>query len=481
MPWPKRVGDLPAIAWTAFQRCPVWPHPNPSSLCLCPLHPYSYCRDWIAVLRVIWTYKQALKADDSKTDRDQIMANCHEQAAAILRQLFETNGGIYIKLGQHLGLLDYIIPEQYVKAMQVFFDRAPTSSYEDVRRVVQEDLGADIETLFSSFDFAPLASASLAQVHRAVLRDGREVAVKVQHWGLREDSVGDIYTVAVLVELTKRIFPDFNYTWLVEEIQKNLPRELNFVEEAANARRCAAMHADRHDVHIPEIVEDMTSSRVLTMEFCHGIPLTDVASIRAAKVDIAAISRTVTEMFSEQIFVHGRVHCDPHPGNVLVQADGHGRARIVLLDHGLYRELPETFRLEYCRLWRAIIEGDAAGIERHATTMNAGEYYPLFAAMLTYKPWDAVVGRGSDRLELSGSAREKAEVRRNVGKYLRQINALLARVPRDLLLLLKTNDCLHGLENNLRAALERPSDLLPASRPIFNFADVDDVIKVLRG
>eukprot|EP00730_Choanoeca_flexa_P017886 TRINITY_DN8660_c0_g1_i4.p1 TRINITY_DN8660_c0_g1~~TRINITY_DN8660_c0_g1_i4.p1 ORF type:complete len:607 (+),score=96.02 TRINITY_DN8660_c0_g1_i4:101-1921(+) len=416
-----------------------------------------YLRDVWAVTRIVYIYKSGLSgtfADEGA--KEAMISECHHRAAAILRQLYEVNGGIYIKLGQHLGLLDYVIPQEYVEAMQGMFDAAPVSSLDDIRAVIKEDLGKDIEELFLEFSDEPLASASLAQVHRAVTKGGQEVAVKVQHRGLREESVGDVYTVAVLVEIVKRIFSEFNYTWLVEEIQINLPLELDFLQEAANSKRCASMHAHRPDVHVPTVVDELTSSRVLTMEFCHGVPLTNVEGLRNSGVDLAKVSRIVTELFSEQIFIHGFVHSDPHPGNVLVSLDVKGQPKVTLLDHGLYRELSTEFRLSYCRLWRSLLEGDADKIKEHAECMNVGELYPLFAAMLTYKPWDDVVAQkelSEGRLDLTGTDAEKLLVRTNVAKYFREINALLARVPRDVLLLLKTNDCLHGLEAKLRAAV----------------------------
>eukprot|EP00045_Choanoeca_perplexa_P013373 m.151540 g.151540 ORF g.151540 m.151540 type:complete len:619 (-) comp16340_c0_seq5:1756-3612(-) len=434
--WTSDMRDVPKIFLTALER---------------------YLKDAWTVTQIIYIYKSRLRQEFSSEEaREAALCLCHSDSAELLRELFEDNGGIYIKLGQMLGLLDYIVPQEYVSAMQGMFDAAPVSSWEDIRAVVKEDLGADIEELFTSFDPVPVASASLAQVHRAVTKQGQEVAVKVQHRGLREESVGDVYTVAVLVAVVKQVFADFNYTWLVEEIQENLPKELNFLQEAANSERCARMHVHRADVHVPTIVAELTAPRVLTMEFCQGTPLTDVQGLRNSGVDLAQVSRIVTEMFSEQIFVHGFVHADPHPGNVLVSLDNRNRPRVTLLDHGLYRELSTDFRLAYCRLWRSLLEGNATDIKEHAAYMNVGELYPLFAAMLTYKPWDDVVG-GADlnagRLDLTGSEAEKLLVRTNVAKYFREINMLLARVPRDVLLLLKTNDCLHGLEAKLRAAV----------------------------
>jgi aarF domain-containing kinase len=221
------------------------------------------------------------------------------------------------------------------------------------------------------------------------------------------------------------------------------------------------MLSNHTDVHVPEVYAALTSPRVLTMEFCEGLPLTDVEGLRASGINLATAMRILTTIFSEQIFIWGVVHCDPHPGNVLVSMH-QGRPRITLLDHGLYRELPDSFRKDYCRLWQALLEGNAEKIKTSATAMNSGELYPLFAAMLTYKPWEQVIGgSGHGRLELTGTATEKALIRGNVAKNFRQINTLLAVLPRDVLLLLKTNDCLHGLENKVRQALGNSPSTLP--------------------
>ena len=230
---------------------------------------------------------------------------------------------------------------------------------------------------------------------------------------------------------------------------------MDFVHEGKNADACRAMFAHRRDVAVPDIRWDLSSTRVLTMEFCHGCPLSDVQGLRDSGVNLTTVSRIVTELFSEQIFLHGLVHCDPHPGNLLVRHGPHAGSGpvVVLLDHGLYRQLDEDFRDLYCRLWRALIRGDADDIKMYAERMNAGEFYFIFAAMLTYKGWDEVIGgTATARLELRGTEDEKEIARSSVAKYFREINTVLARIPRDVLLLLKTNDCLHGLENKLRQA-----------------------------
>lgn len=212
------------------------------------------------------------------------------------------------------------------------------------------------------------------------------------------------------------------------------------------------MFDHRNDVTVPSILWDLSSTHVLTMEFIEGCSLSDVEGLKSSGVNLTTISRIVTELFSEQIFIHGLVHCDPHPGNLLVQQGSKGPV-VVLLDHGLYRQLDDDFRDLYCRLWRALIRGDPEDIKMYATRMNAGEFYYIFAAMLTYKGWDEVIGgTATARLQLRGTEAEKKIARSSVAKYFKEINTLLARIPRDVLLLLKTNDCLHGLENKLRQA-----------------------------
>lgn len=197
--------------------------------------------------------------------------------------------------------------------------------------------------------------------------------------------------------------------WLAEEIDRNLPVEMNFVHEAANRDRAAAL-STRADVSFPAIYA--ATPRVLVMEFADGVRINDVQGMIRLGVQPAAVAQLLAEVFAEQVrssagyehfglrsrffdcmtftplqaFVHGFVHCDPHPGNVLVQADARTRRpRLVMLDHGLYRELSNEFRLNYCQLWRSLILGDVAGIRTYSAKMNAGDAYPLFAAMLTYK------------------------------------------------------------------------------------------------
>ncbi|XP_017832746.3 aarF domain-containing protein kinase 1 isoform X9 [Callithrix jacchus] len=335
----------------------------------------------------------------------QLRSKVHLRSARRLCELCCANRGTFIKVGQHLGALDYLLPEEYTSTLKVLHSQAPQSSMQEVRQVIREDLGKEIHDLFQSFDDTPLGTASLAQVHKAVLHDGRTVAVKVQHPKVRAQSSKDILLMEVLVLAVKQLFPEFEFMWLVDEAKKNLPLELDFLKEGRNAEKVSQM---------------------------------------LKHFDFLKISRYLGKIYSEMIFVNGFVHCDPHPGNVLVRKHrGTGKAEIVLLDHGLYQVLTEEFRLNYCHLWQSLIWTDMERVKEYSQRLGAGDLYPLFACMLTARSWDSV-NRGISQAPIT--ATEDLEIRNNAANYLPQISQLLNHVPRQMLLILKTNDLLRGIE-----------------------------------
>ncbi|KAG2446176.1 hypothetical protein HXX76_000769 [Chlamydomonas incerta] len=428
--------------------------PSPEALKAAYLMPVRLARDVYTAAAIVLDYKLSLKPDLAGEEREAVLRGCHQRGADRLLQLCFANGGIYTKLGQHVGQLDHLLPEAYVETMKAhLLDRCPVSDIDEVRSMFVQDLGAPPEQLFAHFSPTPIASASLAQVHEARDHAGRRLAVKVQHAGLRESCAADVATVEALVGCVRWVFPDFDYRWLVDEIKENLPRELDFRHEAANSERCranleasakaGAWHADR--VHVPAVDYRTCSPRILTMEFIDGVGVTDVAALKRLGVSPREVSLLVAETFNEMIFTHGYVHCDPHAANMLVRKkDGH--VQLVLLDHGLYKAISDSFRLEYAALWRALIFADADGIRRHAAAMNAGDAYDIFAAMLTQRPWEEILEQRSDHLHVERSAETRQMAADYMAKYGREISGLLQRMPRPLLLLLKTNDCLRSVD-----------------------------------
>ncbi|EFN51969.1 hypothetical protein CHLNCDRAFT_32749 [Chlorella variabilis] len=443
-------------------------------------------RDVATAVTMVADYQYSLRGLEGE-EREAAKRACHQRGANRLLACCFKNGGIYIKLGQHIGMLDHLLPAEYVETMREhMLDRCPVSTYEQVRQTIQEDLGRVPEELFAQFAHQPVASASLAQVHEAVDHDGRRLAVKVQHRGLREASALDLATIDFLVRAVKALAPDQDFTWLVEESKENLPLELDFQHEAANSARCAANLGSRRSrvrgrVAVPAVDLSRTSHRVLTMEFVEGVKVTDAAGLAALGAEAGEVSRLISETFNEMIFTFGDVHCDPHAANLLVRRtpDGpgpapaaadsaggsswqggeggvkaKGRWQLVLLDHGLYRRLTDDFRLEYAGLWHSLVFADEAGIRKHSTAMNAGDAVPLFAGMLTQRPWEEITKKEpSERLRLRYTAEERERIQDYAAQYATQIGDLLRRMPRPLLLLLKTNDCLRAVD----LALGRPA------------------------
>ncbi|KAM9708259.1 aarF domain-containing protein kinase 1 isoform 2-T3 [Menidia menidia] len=400
-----------------------------------------------ATAAISYDYLTAFKnVEPGSEEYWDLKSKVHRRSAERLRDLCCSNRGTFIKVGQHLGALDYLLPPEYTSTLKVLHSRAPQSSLQEVRRVLREDLGKELEEIFQSFEEQPQGAASLAQVHKAVLHDGRTVAVKVQHPKVQSQSSTDIMVIEVLIKAVHWLFPDFAFMWLVEEAKKNMPLELDFLNEGRNAERVAAMLAHFPFLKVPAIHWDLSTKRILTMDFAEGGQVNDREYMKKHNIDVNQISENLGRMYSEMIFVHGFVHCDPHPGNVLVRKGGRG-TEIVLLDHGLYQVLQPDFRMDYCRLWLALIGGDMAGVERYSRRLGAGELFPLFACVLTARSWTAV-NAGISSVPVSQA--EDVEIRTNAALYLPQISDLLNRVPRQMLLLLKTNDLLRGIETTLQ-------------------------------
>lgn len=398
----------------------------------------------------------------------EAMSACHLKCARRVLAVLERNGGIYIKLGQHISAMSYLLPLEWTSTMTVLQDKCPSSSVADLRAMFELDTGLKFDDVFSEIDPTPLGVASLAQVHRAVLRDGdREVAIKFQHPSLREFVKVDLDTTRFTFSLIKRIFPDFSLTWLSDEMDMSLPQELNFTIEGRNAVE-TGRHFDRlrgSSLVVPEVV--WAEQRFLVMEYVRGARVDDLAYLAKHGIDRNDVSAELARAFNEMIFFAPALHCDPHGGNVFIRPSPKGSRskynfEIVLLDHGLYREIPLELRRSYAKLWLAIIRKDDAGMRRWSYEVAGVEEdkYPLFASAITGRDFTALQKgvtkepRGEDELKRINTA---------VGQgLLQQLVSLLANIPRILLLLLKTNDLTRALDESLdtTSGPERPFIIL---------------------
>lgn len=243
---------------------------------------------------------------------DTFLEEIHERNAVRLLQMCRKNKGVYIKLGQHLSMLDHIVPDPYRRHLSNLLANNPVTPWKAVEQIILEDFGEKAKTFFSKIEPDPLASASLAQVHVAYGTDGKKYAVKVQHDGLLECSQGDMVTITFLVDLIPYLFKGFNYKWLTTEMNKNLPLELNFENEKSNLEKCRTYLKDmiaKGVVALPEVKHELCSKRILTMSFEEGVYVSDRSKLLELGLNPQTISRLISEIFCEQIFIHGFVHC----------------------------------------------------------------------------------------------------------------------------------------------------------------------------
>ncbi|KAI9468664.1 ABC1 family-domain-containing protein [Zychaea mexicana] len=408
--------------------------------------------------KVAYNYKVLLSKEYVSDEAYQLAKReCDKRSAETVLKGLQSLGGIYIKLGQHVSAMVYILPPEWTDTMSVLQDRCDPTPEEQVRQLFISDYGEAIEDIFDEFDWTPIGVASLAQVHKAKLKNsgGRQVAVKLQHPVLDEFCRVDMETVSFIIDVIKKAFPEFGFAWLADEMRESLPRELDFVHEAQNSKLVGQNFADdikhrRTSLLVPEVI--WAKRRILCMEFIEGSRIDDLEYMKQHGINPAQVSAEFTEAFSKMIFLHGFVHCDPHPGNVIIRPakdPKHSKYNfdIVLIDHGLYRTLPEQLRIDYAQLWTSLIRGDEDGIRKYAKRVGGTDTYQLFASILTGRAWETV---SSANLSTVRSSAEIKRMSAGAMEYLVDIADILSRLPRIALLLLKTSDLLRHIDEVLR-------------------------------
>lgn len=238
-----------------------------------------------------------------------------------LRAALEELGPTFIKLGQALSTRRDLLPADVIRDLEALQDQAPPMPFSRVREVIEGELGRPLEELFASFTPEPLAAASIGQVHLAVTREGRPVAVKVQRWGIEERVEADLAILeetAALIEARTAWGKQYGLRDLVREFARTIRGELDYRAEAECCTRFGQNFAGDPDVRIPAVLPELTTSRVLTLEYESGIKISDLDALRNAGYRPEEVARKLVRAMMRQIFAHGLFHADPHPGNLAV-------------------------------------------------------------------------------------------------------------------------------------------------------------------
>lgn len=378
----------------------------------------------------------------------------HARNAQRLYDLLRTNGGLYLKIGQAIAMQSAILPPEFQKMFSKMFDDAPQNDWKDVERVIKEDFGKSPEEVFGvSFTGDPgegimektaRASASVAQVHWARLKDGREVAIKIQKREIARQVGWDLWAFKVVTRIYTWIFNLPLYS-LVPYITERLMLETDFVNESDNSERMARLVAGetrlRNRVYIPKVYRELSSSRVMTVEWIEGVRLWDKENLTrpwhggwrtgspgckgtpldppgtipnpehtpassATKhlkpdrqfwkgphgdgglgLSLKSIMQIMIDLFSAQMFLWGTVHCDPHPGNIFIRRQPSGVPELVLIDHGLYVNMSPQFRHDYALFWKSLMTFDNATLGRIVQSWGINNA-DIFASATLMRPYE---------------------------------------------------------------------------------------------
>lgn len=290
-------------------------------------------------------------------------------AAGELAADLEKLGGTYIKLGQLLSTRADLLPPAYLEALSRLQDNIEPFPYEEVERIVSEEIGVRISKAFTEFEKEPLGAASIGQVHRAKLRSGQSVVVKIQRPGIREQIVLDLEAleeVASFLDAHTEAGKRYEFQSTLAELRKSLFGELDYKQEATNLTTIANNLKDFDRIAIPLPVEDYTTSRVLTMQYVEGRKITSLSPLALQEIDGRGLAREFFNAYLKQILVDGFFHADPHPGNVFItQAE-----QIALLDLGMVGRLLSSFQDNLLVLLLAISEGRGEDAARTAIKMG---------------------------------------------------------------------------------------------------------------
>ncbi len=274
--------------------------------------------------------------------------------------------GLFVKVGQLASVLTNFLPEPFRAELEGLQDAVPAGPADAARRRIEAELGAPTDVLFATFDAEPVASASLAQVHRATLPDGRAVAVKVQHADIEAIARLDLRAIRRIVEVAAGWFGLGDQNAQLAEVEAVVVGELDFRQEADATETFAALLAPRPGLAVPDVVRERSAARVLTTTWVDGLKVSDLAGLDAAGIDRRALAAKIVDAYGQMIFRDGRYHADPHPGNLVATPDPSrpGAATLTFLDWGATATLTPEMQRGLAEFLMGTLRRDAARVTR---------------------------------------------------------------------------------------------------------------------
>jgi ubiquinone biosynthesis protein len=422
------------------------------------------------VIRLLISYKLALrKVRFMKKSRAEVfMRKVHKKNGAKLREGFFRLQGLYLKLGQLISILATALPPSFRDELTVLQDKIPPKDYKVIKPKLKEQWGKHPKDIFKKIEKIPIAAASIGQVHRATLKDGTKVVIKVQYPGLGEIVKVDLKTFKGIVWLISWFFPDAHLDRVYEEIKTVLLQELDFNLEAKNMIRFSENFKDIHEIRAPKVYEELSSSTILVAEFIDGIKINNIEKLKENEINPVEVAEILIESYANQLLDHGFYHADPHPGNLLVLPG----PQIVFIDFGASCTISEMLREGMVEFIQCGVKKDTAGL------INSMRKMGFIAKEADPKVYDRVVAYfhdkfhqeiGIENIKLGKISFDLKKGMENV-KDFKRMNISLKdisqtfHIPKEWILLERTMLLLMGLVTELAPELDLMETFIPHLR-----------------
>jgi ubiquinone biosynthesis protein len=367
----------------------------------------------------------------------------HQRSANRVLETAASLGGALIKACQFASTRPDLLPAIYIRTLAPLQDSMPARPWSEIEKAITRELGRRPQDVFAQIEREPAAAASIAQVHRGRLHDGREVAVKVQYPDIENLVATDLTVLEQIVKAIARLAPSIQLQPIVDYLQETLPLELDFRHEAESMTALRTALAHRSDALIPVYIPELSTEHLLVMEFINGIKITDREALEQAGISPHEVAQLLNDLYADQMLHLGILHADPHPGNLRVQPG----PRLVLLDHGLTVPLAPSLVDALRKMVQALTRGDFDGLTKALT--EAGLKFNKEVDLTSLLQLVGVL-LGND--QASGSDETAGDV--DAVEVGMQVGKSIGTIPTDLLLVGRALGLLDGITKQLDPSMD---------------------------